>query len=204
MIKSLSTLVLTAAFGLSLSACGSSNDAAPAEETKAPVSAPKVTPIAKPTPTVDTSKSVRGNLLMSVGDIGTISDSGTKAVKTKFTVNSIDPIVCDQPYSRATENGQLVAVDMTVETTPELANDSYPNYRLSSHDFKFIADNGTTFTGDLGTVATYSCLDDTVQFPSGGMGPAEKLNAKIVLDLPAAHGILVIKSGYSGGFEYTF
>jgi hypothetical protein len=36
------------------------------------------------------------------------------------------------------------------------------------------------------------------------MGPAEKVTAKVVLDLPSDHGILVLKSGISGGFEYSF
>jgi hypothetical protein len=141
---------------------------------------------------------------MGYGDIGTISSRSSKDVEVKFSVNSISPITCDQKYSRPSENGHIVAVDLTVETMPELAQSSYPKYTLSSYDFKFIADNGTTFTGNLGTTATYSCIADSLQFPSAGMGPAEKLGGKVVLDLPAASGVLVMKSGISGGFEYKF
>jgi hypothetical protein len=38
------------------------------------------------------------------------------------------------------------------------------------------------------------------------MGPAEKLQANVLVDVPAAHGILVLQpAGFSrGGFEYTF
>ena len=48
------------------------------------------------------------------------------------------------------------------------------------------------------------CSRAYLAFPSAGMGPAEKLEGKVVLDLPAAHGILVVKAGLTGGFEYTF
>jgi hypothetical protein len=156
-----------------------------------------------PSPTVDTKKSVRGNLNMTVGDTGTISDSGSGDVQTKFTVNSIKPIKCTEQYASGPDNGNLTAVDLTVETTPELAKDSYPKFTLSSYDFKFIADNGTTFNGNLGGIGTYGCINDSLTFPSGGMGPAEKITAKVILDLPAPHGILVLESGL-GGFEYKF
>jgi hypothetical protein len=210
MNKSLSSLALIAVLGVTLSACGSSNDVTPAADatkTDAPVSAPTANPIStpKPTPTEDSKKSPRGNLIGNFGDIGTLADPITSKVHTKFTVDGITPTVCDQPYAQAPENGHIFTVDLTAETMPELASASFPKFTLSSYDFKFIGENGTTFTGDLGTVATYSCIADELEFPSGGMGPAEKLSGKVVLDLPAPHGILVMKAGgISGGFEYKF
>lgn len=197
---------------LACSACGSSGDSAQpdasASEEATPVSAPTAEPIVKntpsPTPTPEDNKSIRGNLIMQAGDIGTISDSSTGKVGTKFIVNAIAPGKCDQPYSRPAENGQIVTIDITVETTPELAESSYPKFTLSGHDFKYIAKNGTTFNGSLSSIATYSCIADSATFPSGGMGPAEKVTAKVVLDVPAPHGVLVLESGLSGGFEYSF
>lgn len=208
--KSLSSLALIAVLGVSLSACGSNKDVTPAADataTDAPVSAPSAEPIAKTTtsPTPDSKKSVRGNLIGNFGDIGTMSDPITKKVQTKFTVDAIAPVTCTEPYAQGPVNGQLMTVNLTIETTPELAEASFPKFDISSHDFKFIADNGTTFTGNLGTVATYSCIASAEQFPSAGMGPAEKLSGKVVLDLPAAHGILVMNTSYTGpGFEYKF
>jgi len=202
----LTSLALVAT--LALTGCGKSTDSAKPGETPSgeatPVSAPTATPIPKATPTTDSKKSVRGNLIMSAGDIGTISSRSSSDVEVKFSVSAISPVTCDQQYSRPSQNGALTTVDLTVETTPELAKSSYPKFTLSSYDFKFIADNGTTFTGDLGGMSTYSCIADSLTFPSAGMGPAEKLSAKVVLDLPAAHGTLVLKSGMSGGFEYKF
>lgn len=209
--KSLASLALIAGLGLTLSACGSSTanvKASDAAKTSAPVTAPTATPIpaAAPAapPTTDAKKSIRGNLLAAVGDTGTISSGSTGQVTTKFTVNSIKEGTCDQPYAHAPENGHVLFVDVTVETTPELAQSSYPKYTLSSYDFKFISKNGTTFNGDLGTIATYSCIADAAQFPSGGLGPAEKAQGVVVLDVPETSGILVLKSGISGGFEYNF
>jgi hypothetical protein len=208
MRKSLALTTLALGATLALTACGSTTESVKAGETTSagatPISAPSSAPVPKPTPTQDSKKSVRGNLLMEVGDTGLIQAGSTGKTTTKFTVNSIAPGTCNQKYSRAAENGQIVLVDIAVETTPELAQSSYPKYTLSGYDFKFIADNGTTFNGNLSTGATYSCIPDAEVFPSGGMGPAEKITAKVVLDVPAAHGILVIESGLSGGFEYKF
>lgn len=207
MRKSLALSALAIGATLALTACGgSSTDSAKPGETPSgqatPVSAPSSAPVPKPTPTSDEKKSVRGNLLMEVGDTGLVSEGGKTT--TKFTVNSIAPGACTDKYSRPAENGHIVFVDIAVETTPELAESSYPKYTLSGHDFKFIAANGTTFNGDLSSIATYSCIPDADTFPSGGMGPAENITAKVVLDLPAPNGILVLESGYKGGFEYKF
>lgn len=208
MRKALSVSVLAVSAVLALSACGGgSKDVTSPSDKANPVSAPTAEPITKttPTPKADASKSVRGNLIGKLGSIGTISDPATKAVWTKFTVDGINPVTCTEPYSQGPVNGNLFTVDMTIETTPELAQSSFPKFDISTHDFKFIGENGTTFTGNLGTVATYSCIADSLEFPSAGMGPAEKLTGKVVLDLPAAHGILVMNTSYTGpGFEYTF
>jgi len=209
MRKALSLSALALATALALSACGDSKGSASAEDTANPVAPPSAAPIStpKPTPTEDKSLSSRGNLIMTAGTFGTISDQYTKTLQAKFAVNSITPIECTPPQYgsvRAPENGTIIAIDVTAETTPELAQDTNPNFSISSYDFKFIAENGTTFNGNLGTVATYSCIPDAEQFPSRGLGPNEKVTAKVILDVPAPHGVLVMKGNYGKGFEYTF
>jgi hypothetical protein len=123
-----------------------------------------------------------------------------------FTVKSIKPVKCTEQYAQPTENGHLVAVDVAVETKPELAEAIMQSYHLSPSDFKFVAANGTTFNGNLGTGAAFSCLPSTQLFPSAGLGPAEKASGKVVLDLPAAKGIVVLKAPMSStnGWEYKF
>jgi hypothetical protein len=196
---------------LALTACGGTADKVSADptDTTNPVSAPSAAPAStpKPTPTEDKDLSSRGNLIMTPGTFGTISDQYTNTLHAKFAVNSIAPIECvPQPYSSVypPENGALIAVDITAETTPELAKASNPHLSISSYDFKYIAENGTTFNGNLGSVATYSCIDDSQIFPSRGLGPNEKVTAKIILDVPAPHGTLVMMGNWGKGFEYTF
>jgi len=147
---------------------------------------------------------------MEVGALGVISSRSTGSVQVKFQVKAIKRITCPpKPYvvgDQGPENGQIIALDMVIQTTPELAESSYPKFTLSGYDFKYIAPNGTTFNGNLQTWAAFSCLPDADTFPSNGMGPAEKVVAKVVLDVPAPHGILVLKTNslQAGGFEYTF
>ena len=187
----------------SVAASPSSSTADPAPPSAEPVR--KTTPT--PTPKPSSSLNSRGNLVMQGGMFGIIEDTTTGRNIVKFQVNAITPITCQaRPYIPASpaENGQLIAVDMVVETTPELGESSYPKFTLSGYDFKYIAASGTTFNGNLGTVATYSCIEDADTFPVGGMGPGERIAAKVILDVPAAHGVLVMKAGFKGGFEYNF
>ncbi|MFE8884935.1 hypothetical protein ACFYLX_03710 [Pseudarthrobacter enclensis] len=123
-----------------------------------------------------------------------------------FTVNSITPVACTEPYAQPATNGHLVAVDVAVETKPELAEAIMKNYYLGGGDFKFVADNGTTFNGNLFSAATISCLPAAEQFPSAGLGPGEKAAGKVILDVPAPTGILVLKAPFSSsnGWEYKF
>ncbi len=195
-------LGLAVAATLALSACSGTANNNPQNGSQP--AAPSATPIPPVTPTSDAKKSARGNQIKQLGEVATINNGSTLIVK--FTVDAITPIECTEKYSHAAENGQMVAVTMTVETTPELADASNPTFSVSAYNFKFIAQNGTTFTGNLSTIATYSCIPASQTFPSAGMGPAEKIQAKVLLDAPAAHGILVLQpAGFSrGGFEYTF
>ncbi|MFJ4171080.1 TM2 domain-containing protein [Paenarthrobacter sp. NPDC089714] len=166
-------------------------------------------PLAKPLPTTSsapkTKTNSRGNLEMALGDVGTLNDRGAKgAVQVKFIVNSIKPVTCTRPYARAAENGKLLAVDISAETTPELANAVIPRFDLSGYDFKFIGKDGKTFNGSLSGPATYSCLDDSETFPISGMGPGEKAEGVVIIDVPASSGTLILKPALSGGFEYKF
>lgn len=208
--------LLAASSALVLTGC--SNAPMQAEETnQTPSSSPSIDPPSAapivthtPSPTPSSSTNARGNLPMEDGSFGVISSRSTGNVHVKFQVKSIKRITCPpKPYSvdkQGPENGQLIALDMVIETTPELVESSFPKFTLSGYDFKYIAPSGTTFNGNLQTFAAFSCLPAADTFPSGGMGPAEKVVAKVVLDVPAPHGILVLRTGAldAGGFEYSF
>ncbi|MCC9197762.1 DUF4352 domain-containing protein [Arthrobacter sp. zg-Y820] len=206
--KSVPSLALVVALGLSLSACGGSPSAA--------VPSPNVESLAPSTPTPSASpegkKSSRGNIVKAFAEPAVITDLSSDKPIVTFTVNSITADVpCTGPYPSAVENGNIVVLDVTIETSPELASDEagYDVFDMNPSMFKFVGANGTTFNGDLGTQGAYSCLPDEQQVGAngGGVGPGEKVTGKIALDLPEKTGTLVFKSylvSGSGGWEWAF
>ena len=202
-IKALSTAALIATLGLSLTACGgaaSSNATAPNVEA--------ITPAATPTPTAaELKKSPRGNLIKEVGQPAGMSNPESNQQTVNFTVDAITvDAPCTDPYATPAENGHIVVVDVTVATTEELGKLDYGNrFDMSSATFKFIGASGTTYNGSLGTMGSYSCLPEAEEFPVAGMGPAENVKAKVVLDVPETTGTLVFKDLFSQiGWEYKF
>lgn len=161
---------------------------APAEETKTAGAAPT---------------SERGNLIKQVGEgAGWTEDGKTLA---EFVVNSItvDP-VCTAPYAEPSENGHLIALDVSIQTYPELAESLYPSFNLNPYMMKIVAPNGTTSNAELGTMASFSCLTDTVSLPAEGVGPAEKMTGSIVIDSEVPTGTLLITADGRNWWEYEF
>lgn len=200
--KALLTLPVAA---LLLAGCGGSPASSPTAPTVEPISSGAASTSAAAAP--ESSKSPRGNIVKGFGQGASITDTAhdNKEI-VNFTVNSIAPVTCTEQYAQPAENGHLVVVDVAVETKPELADSFMKSYYLGGGDFKFVADNGTTFNGNLFTGATYSCLPSAELFPSAGLGPGEKATGKVVLDVPAPTGILVLKAPFSStnGWEYKF
>lgn len=204
MKHSLASLALVATVGLALAGCSSTEASSPAAPTVAPVAESTPTPTAT---AAEAKKSSRGNLIKTLGQGAGTFDMETKKQLATFVVKSIKPVKCTEPYATAPENGHLFAVDLSIVTTPELADQPFPKFFLTSNDFKFIDPaTGTTYNGNLATGASYSCLPSTELIPSGGLGPDEKVTGKIIIDLPATKGILVVQNsgGLAGGWEYSF
>lgn len=205
--RSLPALALMATFGLSLSACGGSPSAtatSPSVESMAP-STPS------PAATQEAKKSPRGNFIKELGQPAGISDKDGKPM-VNFTVNSITPdAACTGPYPQPAENGHFTVLDITVETTPELgtAEGSPGSFDINGAMFKFVGASGTTFNGSLNSAGAYGCLPDEemINNSGSGIGPAEKVTGKLVLDLPETTGTLIFKSYLTsgrGGWEYNF
>lgn len=196
--RSLSVFALVTTAGLGLTACGGAASSSPTAPTADPVTKQAIAPASDKTP--------RGNIPKKVGEGASVTDSlhDNKEV-VNFVVNSITPGKCTEPYAQPPKNGNIVIVDVTVETKPELNDAIMKTFSLSGYDFKFVSANGTTFNGDLGG-SGYGCLPDADTFPSAGMGPGEKITAKVVLDVPQPTGILVLKAPLSNtnGWEYNF
>lgn len=204
--RSLVTLALIATLGLSLSACSGSPSAS--------ATSPNVESIAPATPTPsatpEVKKSARGNLIKALRQPATINDLETDKPLVTFTVNSIaKDVPCTGPYPAVVENGHIVVLDVTIQTLPELANsEGSTQFDINPTMFKFVGANGTTFNGNLGTQAAYSCLPDEQQIGvnGAGVGPGEKVTGKIAIDVPATKGTLIFKSFLvpgSAGWEWT-
>lgn len=203
----LSGLALIATVGLSMSACGGSPSAT--------ATSPNVESIAPSTPspaaTQQEKKSPRGNFIKELAQPAGITDKDGNPM-VNFTINSITvDAPCTGPYPQPAENGHFTVLDVTVETTPELgtAEGSTGTFDINAHMFKFVGASGTTFNGSLAGAATYGCLPDEqmINTSGSGIGPAEKVTGKVVLDLPETTGVLVFKSyltSGSGGWEWTF
>lgn len=205
----LSALALMATVGLSLSACGGSPSAI--------ATSPNVESMAASTPspavTQEAKKSPRGNIIKELAQPAGMTDKDGKPI-VNFTINSITPDApCTGPYPQPSENGHFTVLDVTVETSPELATASYDggplSFDINGAMFKFVGASGTTFNGSLNSGGAYSCLPDEqmINNHGGGIGPAEKVTGKLVLDLPETTGTLVFKSyltSGNGGWEWNF
>lgn len=190
------TLAALAVSALALTACGSSSsDEAPVEVTPVEV---KAVPTETPEPTVEDNLTERGNMPMELGDTGTLTTFEDKKV-VDFTVNSIKPLECTQEFYEGPENGTMYAVDLSLVTTKDTEPHSL---NFNGFSWKFISTDGTTFNGDLASMATFSCLPESELLPDA-IGPGEKMTGLVVLDLPDTEGTLVVTPDYANGFEYA-
>lgn len=203
--KSLTALTVTALLGIT--ACSSNAPEtvkAPAVESAAE-SEPSATATESAAPAAERSK--RGNLVKDVGVVAGTFDAETKEQLASFVVNAIevDP-VCTAPRAAENppENGHFIALDVSIETFEALGKNDYPPFSLNPASMKVIAPNGTTSNASLNTSAAWSCFDDAQIIPASGLGPAEKVTGKLVLDSEVASGVLVITDGGPNGWEYTF
>ena len=194
MRNTLVSVALLAGATLALVGCGRAADA-PAE-TQTPVApvtseaAPSETATATPTPSA--AKSIRGNTIKKPGDTiywRRTPDANAELLAT-MAVTSIADIKCTAPYATPATNGKLVALTADLETKPELATESDPQIFVSPVDFKYIAPNGTTFNGNLGSAAAYSCVDSSLVLPNSFRPWREKAHGLIIIDVPSAGGVL--------------
>jgi hypothetical protein len=197
--------------GISLAACAApaSGPTVPtvtpvgaATESAAPTSSAAVTSASTP---VAATKSTRGNLAKTLGQAAGTFDPTTKKQSANFVVSAIQPVTCTEPYATAPTNGHLIALDISITTTPDLASASCPKFGFSPNDFKFIdAATGTTFNGSLGTAAPFGCLANGATLPMNGVGPDEKITGKVILDVPGTTGTLVVSQLGEAAWEYNF
>lgn len=178
---------------------------APAPTTPPPAAAPTQAappPAAAP---ANPQTSPRGNLVKQVGELAGIKDA-TGEYLAAFTVNDIIvDIPCTDELASAPENGHFVALDVSVETSPNMLNsDLIQQFSMSSSTFQAIGPDGTTSNAGTDSAATIFCLDNSVLLPST-IGPGEKANGLVLLDVQQPSGTLIYQDYWTdSAWEYTY
>lgn len=200
MKKALFTLPVAA---LLLAACSGTPQSSPTAPSVEPATGASSAAATSASPAGTGSKSSRGNLVKLVGEGASVTDKD-KTVAS-FVINSIQvDAQCTNQYAQPSENGHFVALNISMETDPALAESVNPQFGLAGYAWKAVADNGTTFNGDIMTASSFMCLNDEETFPSA-LGPGEKATGTIMLDVPTPTGVLVHKQGFMAtGWEWEY
>jgi hypothetical protein len=191
---------------LLLAACGGSPQSAPTAPTVEPATggqSASASATASPTATAESTKSSRGNLVKKVGEGASVTDNDKTVASFVIKSIQVDP-KCTNSSAMPPKNGHFVALDVSMQTDPALAQSVNPQFGLAGYAWKAIAANGTTFNGDLMSFESLMCLPEAENFPSA-LGPAEKATGKIILDVPTPTGVLVHKQGFMpAGWEWQY
>lgn len=186
------TATLTAAL-LLLAGCGAQQGA---NEGNQPHKKPEQ---AQQQPEPETSE--RGNRVKHIGDTAYIyADASRKTELARWTVTNITlDAPCTNEYARPSENGHMVVMDVTVQTTKDLPTDQ-PLYLGVTGDWQYVLKDGTISNAPVQGSAEL-CLPRADRLPDQ-IGTASKAQGKLVFDLPTTDGYLIYKNGYDTGWEY--
>ncbi|WPR64146.1 hypothetical protein SLW73_14840 [Glutamicibacter protophormiae] len=178
------------AISLSLVACSSTE---PQETTPlpSPSSAP---PSSSADPALE--RNDRGNLTRKVGETFTFRTTSDEIAATVRLDDIKANPKCTGDYPEKPKDGTLVALTFTVTSEPELSE--LGDVAFDGGWWKYIAADGMTYNGELDTVAAYSCLSDKQRLPR--VGPSEKAQGSVVLELPDTKGVLIY--GIGDGVEF--
>ncbi|GAA2523934.1 MAG: hypothetical protein Q4C90_09310 [Kocuria sp.] len=202
-MKRLSYLVIAPVMMLCLAGCNAANSSN-ASPTTAEVSPGASTAEADAT----SPTSERGNLQKKFGESAGITvegQNGESEPVIEFTVKSVDmDTQCTSPVAMPAENGHLVTVNVEAETGPaESFKEALygQDFMFNPADWKFVDDKGKTANSVM-TNPVFNCLDSKELIRE--MGPAERANGKIVLDLPSTKGTLIYgPSLLDGAWEWN-
>jgi len=189
---------------LTLTSCAA---ASPADTGKAPDTKPVVEASPEPTKTPsefgESVKNSRGNLVKEIGQLAGTSAITSDVVTSRFAVTDIvvDP-QCTSPYPDAPQNGHFLGVHLNVETTPELADESFPWVTFTEYSWQAYDSDGKRLNDPVGNA--WSCFDSAQQLPSQ-IGPGQSVSGWIVLDVASVNGAVVLAMGGSPtGWEWSY
>lgn len=177
--------------------------AAPMPQPPPPAPAPPAPPAPPAQPGTQTS--IRGNLIKQIGETAGIRDANGEYLVT-FVVNSIsNNVVCSGPYAGPSENGVFVAVEMSVQTSPNMLNsDLIESFSIDASGFTAIGPDGVTSNVSPYTAASLSCLSEADSLPTT-IGPGENVRGKVLLDLQSPSGTLVFEDWWTdSAWEWTY
>lgn len=124
----------------------------------------------------------------------------------KFKVTSLDLIECDAPYAPK-PNGYPLAVSLEIETTPDfegplMRSETDSGISFGPHDWSAFADNGTRMNKIDGI--QYGCLADDTKILPDWIGPGEKLNGIVILDVTSKKGEIAFDPANFGGWVWEY
>ena len=136
-----------------------------------------------------------------IGDTAYIyADASRKTEWARWTVTNITlDAPCTDEYAEPPENGHMVVMDVTAQTTKDLPTDQ-PLYLGVTGDWQYVLKDGTISNAPVNGSAAL-CLPQADRLPDV-IGPASKAQGKLVFDLPTTDGYLVYKDGDVTGWEY--
>lgn len=197
-MKAVKLLALPALAMLAVTGCSTSNEA----ENKPMES---VAPVESETASTSAETNGRGNIEKQIGEEGSVTGEHGENIYS-FKVTGIEPdFKCTAEFAQAPENGKFIKLDIQVSTADaKVFKDQYygNSVYMQGGAWKYIASNGTTYNGELGSGSAYSCLPESETIPPQ-IGPNEKVTGSIILDVPATDGTIVYSDPMTqGGWEY--
>ncbi|MGW6174343.1 hypothetical protein ACWF5H_12675 [Arthrobacter sp. NPDC055138] len=193
---------LVASTTLLLSACSAPETEAAPTVSVAPAATPKPTP--SPIPT--RKENERGELIKDIGETAGMSDTPEGPRTLNFKVTSMKLVKCDAPYATQ-PNGYALGINLEIETTADFEGPLVLNGTESGIDFgpyywTGYASNGTRMNKIDGI--QHNCLADETKVLPNWVGPGEKLNGMVILDVSTKKGEVAFDPANNGGWVWKY
>ena len=127
----------------------------------------------------------QGMLRKKIGELaGVVTTDEKRQRLIDFSVASITvDYKCQTGTDIKASNGQFIAVELWVQTMPELASSKDPYFGVSPKEFDLRNATGSLVTQTLDTRAAHACLDNGLGLPAR-IAPGQKIRGLVVLDSP--------------------
>lgn len=189
----------TAAPETSITDAAAETTTAPPSQTAEPEEAAETEETTEPSP--QPPESERGYLLKEIGEEAGLTGYDDENL-VSFTVDAIerDP-ECSSAYSEKPANGHYLAITVTAQTFPELAEYESGSISFSEWNWEAYSAESVRLNDPVGN--GYTCLSTGEMLPAD-IGPGQKVTGKIMLDVADLHGtVAFVAYGYIG-WEWSY